>query len=72
MSQQDDLAYGQYYEGSDRGATDSAKGLVGDTFNMLRHAYKSHQGSGQPGQQTHNQGGSRTVWVPSILYKWLD
>ncbi|KAJ5811553.1 Phospholipase D/Transphosphatidylase [Penicillium riverlandense] len=64
MSQQDDLAYGQYYQGSDRGATDSAKGLVGDTFNMLRHAYKSHQGSAQPGQQTYNQGGPQTGYPP--------
>ena len=61
MSQQDDLAYGQYYQGSDRGASDSARGLVGDTFNKLRQTYKSHHGSGQPGQQTYNQGGPQTV-----------
>ncbi|KAL4787967.1 hypothetical protein BJX76DRAFT_250369 [Aspergillus varians] len=65
---QDHLAYGHYHgQSSDRGGGgDGSRGL-GDTFNMLKNKYKTHQGS-QPGDpasgnqnkppsQSYNPGG---------------
>ncbi|CAG8925328.1 unnamed protein product [Penicillium salamii] len=46
---QDDLAYGGYYQGAERGSGDGSRGL-GDTFKKLRDTYKSH--SSQLGQQS--------------------
>ncbi|KAL3445642.1 hypothetical protein BJX65DRAFT_309841 [Aspergillus insuetus] len=52
---QDDLAYGQYHSDSQRaGEQGSARSLVGDTFNMLKSKYKTHQSSqsgAPPGSQ---------------------
>ncbi|TPR03344.1 Homocysteine S-methyltransferase family protein [Aspergillus niger] len=53
---EDDLAYGQYYQDSARGASsgDSSRGLS-DTFKKLKQTYKSHQsqqGSSQQSQQS--------------------
>ncbi|CAI7633819.1 unnamed protein product [Penicillium bialowiezense] len=56
---QDDLAYGGYYQGAERGSGDGSRGL-GDTFKKLRDTYKSHSSqSGQSGQanQTYNPTG---------------
>ncbi|KAJ5102138.1 Phospholipase D/Transphosphatidylase [Penicillium alfredii] len=63
MSQQHDdhLAYGRYYQGSDRGAADSARGLVGDTFKKLRNTYKAH-GSSHASNQTYNQGAHQEAY----------
>ncbi|KAL5335418.1 hypothetical protein BJX70DRAFT_401625 [Aspergillus crustosus] len=49
---QDDLAYGQYHgQDSERASGgDSTRSFVGDTFNMLKTKYKTHQGA-QPGGQ---------------------
>jgi phospholipase D1/2 len=53
---QDDLAYGQYHSDSQRaGEQGSARSLVGDTFNMLKSKYKTHQSSqsgAPPGSQS--------------------
>ncbi|KAI1838973.1 hypothetical protein CBS147337_698 [Penicillium roqueforti] len=57
MSNQDDLAYGGYYQGSERGSGDGSRGL-GDTFKKFRDTYKSHGSSG-PGNQGY-QGQSQT------------
>ncbi|KAJ5098105.1 hypothetical protein N7532_005106 [Penicillium argentinense] len=55
--QEDDLAYGRYYESS-RGSTgDSARGLMGDTFKKLKDTYKTHQGSSQHSGQGYSQSG---------------
>ncbi|KAL2797585.1 hypothetical protein BJX66DRAFT_86734 [Aspergillus keveii] len=52
---QDDLAYGQYHSDPQRaGEQGSARSLVGDTFNMLKSKYKTHQSSqsgAPPGSQ---------------------
>ncbi|KAG0158289.1 hypothetical protein PDIDSM_5802 [Penicillium digitatum] len=54
MSNQNDLAYGGYYQGTEPGSGDGSRGL-GDTFKKLRDTYTSH-GSGQA-NQTDNSGG---------------
>lgn len=62
---QDDLAYGGYYQGAERGSGDGSRGL-GDTFKKLRDTYKSHSSqSGQSGQanQTYNPTGYQGVSV---------
>lgn len=60
--QDDDLAYGKYYE-SERGAAsgDANRGLVGDTFKKLRDTYKTHSSQNQPGYQG--------VSLPNILFR---
>ncbi|KAJ5736995.1 uncharacterized protein N7483_002120 [Penicillium malachiteum] len=64
--QNDDLAYGGYYDSS-RGSGDTSRGF-GDTFKKLRDTYKSHSSSsqaqpsgqsGQPYNQTSNQPASQ-------------
>ncbi|CAI7632613.1 unnamed protein product [Penicillium glandicola] len=55
MSKQDDLAYGGYYQGSERGSGDGSRGL-GDTFKKLRDTYKSHGSSGQSNQTSNPSG----------------
>ena len=52
--QEDDLAYGRYYE-SERGSGDGSRGF-GDTFKKLRDTYKTHSSS-QPSGQAPNQAG---------------
>ncbi|KAL2864512.1 putative phospholipase D (PLD) [Aspergillus lucknowensis] len=66
---QDHLAYGQYHGDSERAGEGegSARSLVGDTFNMLKSKYKTHQspqpgnhppgGHDQPPPQNYNPGG---------------
>ncbi|RDW79250.1 putative phospholipase D (PLD) [Aspergillus mulundensis] len=52
---QDHLAYGRYQGQDPEGAgEENSRSLVGDTFNMLKTKYKSHQGS-QGGQAPGNQ-----------------
>jgi hypothetical protein len=58
MSQNDDLAYGRYYE-SERGSGDGPRGLS-DTFKKLKDTYKSHS---KPSGQGYNQGGAQGVSV---------
>jgi phospholipase D1/2 len=58
MSQNDDLAYGRYYD-SERGSGDGSRGL-GDTFKKLKDTYKSHS---QPSGQGYSQGGAQGVRV---------
>ncbi|KAJ5239252.1 hypothetical protein N7468_003871 [Penicillium chermesinum] len=53
-NQNDDLAYGQYYDSS-RGSGDTSRGLS-DTFKKLKDTYKAHQSSSQPGQPGGYQG----------------
>lgn len=60
MSQNDDLAYGRYYE-SERGSGDGPRGLS-DTFKKLKDTYKSHS---KPSGQGYNQGGAQGV---SVVY----
>jgi hypothetical protein len=61
MSQNEDLAYGGYYQEAERGSGDGSRGL-GDTFKKLRDTYKSHSSSqsGQ-GSQTYNPSGYQGV-----------
>ncbi|KAL4812744.1 hypothetical protein BDW67DRAFT_169477 [Aspergillus spinulosporus] len=65
---QDHLAYGQYHGQASEGAGEgeSARSLVGDTFNMLKSKYKTHHNSqqgqapgsqNQPPSQSYNPGG---------------
>lgn len=54
--QEDDLAYGRYYEQQRGSGGDSSRGLS-DTFKKLKDTYKSHQSSGQ----SHGQPGSQGV-----------
>jgi hypothetical protein len=56
MSQNDDLAYGRYYE-SERGSGDGSRGLS-DTFKKLKDTYKGHS---KPSGQGYNQGGAQGV-----------
>ncbi|KAJ6069021.1 hypothetical protein N7499_010908 [Penicillium canescens] len=64
MSNQDDLAYGGYYQ-AERGSGDGSRGF-GDTFKKLRDTYKSHQGSSQSGQnQTYNPSGYQGQGYPT-------
>jgi phospholipase D1/2 len=56
MSQNDDLAYGRYYE-SERGSGDGSRGLS-DTFKKFKDTYKSHS---KPSGQGYNQGGAPGV-----------
>lgn len=57
--QNDDLAYGRYYE-TDRGSTgDGTRGLS-DTFKKFRDTYKSHSSSQHSGQ-SYNQSGPQGV-----------
>lgn len=58
MSQNDDLAYGRYYE-SNRGSGDGSRGLS-DTFKKLKDTYK---GNSKPPGQGYNQGGAQGVSV---------
>jgi hypothetical protein len=58
MSQNNDLAYGRYYE-SDRGSGEGSRGLS-DTFKKLKDTYKSHS---KPSGQGYGQGGAQGVSV---------
>lgn len=60
MSQNDDLAYGRYYE-SERGSGDGSRGLS-DTFKKLKDTYKGHS---KPSGQGYYQGGAQGV---SVVY----
>lgn len=60
MSKQDDLAYGGYYQGAERGSGDGSRGL-GDTFKKLRDTYKSHGSSQGQANQTYNPSGYQGV-----------
>ncbi|OOQ84900.1 phospholipase D [Penicillium brasilianum] len=53
MSQNDDLAYGRYYE-SERGSGDGSRGLS-DTFKKFKDTYKTHS---KPTGQGYNQDGA--------------
>lgn len=59
---EDDLAYGQYYQGSARGASsgDSSRGLS-DTFKKLKQTYKSHQSQQGSSQQTQQSQQSQSA-----------
>jgi hypothetical protein len=56
MSQNDDLAYGRYYD-SERGSGDGSRGLS-DTFKKFKDTYKSHS---KPSGQGYNQSGAPGV-----------
>ena len=60
MSQNEDLAYGHYYE-SERGSGDGSRGLS-DTLKMFKDTYKSHS---KPSTQGY-QGGYQGVWLIPI------
>ena len=60
MSQNDDLAYGRYYE-SERGSGDDSRGLS-DTFKKFKDTYKGHS---KPSGQGYSQGGAQGV---SVVY----
>lgn len=60
MSKQDDLAYGGYYQGAERGSGDGSRGL-GDTFKKLRDTYKTHGSSQGQANQTYNPSGYQGV-----------
>lgn len=62
MSQNDDLAYGRYYE-SERGSGDGSRGLS-DTFKKFKDTYKSHS---KPSGQGYNQGGAQGVGTIAII-----
>lgn len=69
---EDDLAYGQYYQDSTRGASsgDSSRGLS-DTFKKLKQTYKSHQsqqGSSQQSQQSQQSQSASYYNVSCCLY----
>ncbi|KAJ5812930.1 Phospholipase D family [Penicillium robsamsonii] len=64
MSKQDDLAYGGYYEGAERGSGDGSRGL-GDTFKKLRDTYKSHGSSHGQASQTYNPSGYQSQSYPT-------
>ncbi|KAJ5782519.1 Phospholipase D/Transphosphatidylase [Penicillium paradoxum] len=65
MSNQDDLAYGGYYQGAERGSKDGSRGL-GDTFKKLRDTYKNHQGSSHgQSNQTYNPSGYQGQSYPT-------
>ncbi|CAG7959926.1 unnamed protein product [Penicillium nalgiovense] len=64
MSKQDDLAYGGYYQGSERGSGDGSRGL-GDTFKKLRDTYKSHGSSHGQANQTYNPSGYQGQSYPT-------
>ena len=57
---QDDLAYGGYYQGAERGSGDGSRGL-GDTFKKLRDTYKSHSSQSGQANQTYNPTGYHGV-----------
>lgn len=59
---EDDLAYGQYYQDSARGASsgDSSRGLS-DTFKKLKQTYKSHQSQQGSSQQTQQSQQSQSA-----------
>ncbi|CAI7675311.1 unnamed protein product [Penicillium discolor] len=64
MSKQDDLAYGGYYQGAERGSGDGSRGL-GDTFKKLRDTYKSHGSSQGQANQTYNPSGYQGQSYPT-------
>ncbi|KGO65539.1 Phospholipase D family [Penicillium italicum] len=64
MSNQDDLAYGGYYQGAERGSGDGSRGL-GDTFKKLRDTYKSHGSSHGQVNQTNNPSGYQDQSYPT-------
>ncbi|KAJ5405099.1 hypothetical protein N7465_006383 [Penicillium sp. CMV-2018d] len=64
MSKQDDLAYGGYYQGAERGSGDGSRGL-GDTFKKLRDTYKTHGSSQGQANQTYNPSGYQGQSYPT-------
>ncbi|KXG47885.1 Phospholipase D/Transphosphatidylase [Penicillium griseofulvum] len=64
MSKQDDLAYGGYYDGAERGSGEGSRGL-GDTFKKLRDTYKSHGSSHGQANQTYNPSGYQGQSYPT-------